>query len=37
VFPVVDDDGRLVGMISRGDLLRADSPPTTTPTDPPSA
>jgi CBS domain-containing protein len=37
VFPVVGDDGRLVGMISRGDLLRADSPPTTTPTDPPSA
>jgi CBS domain-containing protein len=27
VFPVLGDDGRVVGMISRGDLLRADSPP----------
>ena len=27
VFPVFDDDDRVVGIISRGDLLRADSPP----------
>ncbi len=27
VLPVIGDDGRLVGMVSRGDLLRADSPP----------
>ena len=26
-LPVLDDDGRVVGMISRGDLLRAESPP----------
>lgn len=28
-LPVLDDDGRVVGMVSRGDLLRAESPPTT--------
>jgi CBS domain-containing protein len=27
VLPVLDDDRRVIGMISRGDLLRADSPP----------
>jgi CBS domain-containing protein len=27
VLPVLGDDGRVVGMVSRGDLLRADSPP----------
>ncbi|HEY2192910.1 MAG TPA: CBS domain-containing protein [Actinomycetospora sp.] len=27
VFPVLGDDGRVIGMVSRGDLLRADSPP----------
>lgn len=32
VLPVLDDDDRVVGMVSRGDLLRAESPP-----DPPPA
>jgi CBS domain-containing protein len=27
VLPVLDHDDRVVGMVSRGDLLRADSPP----------
>jgi CBS domain-containing protein len=27
VLPVLGDDDRVVGMVSRGDLLRAESPP----------
>jgi CBS domain-containing protein len=36
VLPVLDDDGRVVGMVSRGDLLRAESPPSPSPSPSPS-
>ena len=36
VLPVLDDDGRVVGMVSRGDLLRAEAPSGPPPGSPPS-
>jgi CBS domain-containing protein len=37
VLPVLGDDDRVVGMVSRGDLLRAEAPPPedSPPEDPP--